>query len=313
MTKKERSYGKILCDLVNEEDPYPALLDALTNIQQTFEFSHQFIEKFNVKIPGIIKYEWGDGMQILPALLTKKEQLESELRNLSASKKSHSKRYSIIAGKMKNIDEWLSVCEENFLNRDYAEITQVPRSVFRSITYFHGMQKSLKNTLDEIMISRTLQESRRFNSYLRKYNKIIKSTWGFDEGGKLIEKRSFDEDYLINIEDRKFREFLNDLITYSLVEYFKSKENKKYLKRCSLCDYFYIAMKDREDQKYCSECSRKNKMTPAERAKYMREHRARVNAINKRRRQYEEVKKLMSTMKISKEEAIEMLEYDKKV
>jgi hypothetical protein len=316
MTSSERLYGNVVVQLVNEEDPYPALLDALTKIQQTFDFSHQFIEKFNGTIPGIVKYEWCDGMQILPAMLTKKELLELKLRKLFASNKSHSKKVSLISIELNKINEWLSVCEANLSKRDYVEITQIPRSVFRSIDDFRSMKKSLRNTLDDIITSKSLQESRRFSSYLRRYNKIIKSLCYFDENGKLVDKPSFDEACLLNMEDPKFMGCLNDLITYSLVEYSRSTEYKNYLKQCSFCSTYFVAKKVRNDQRYCSVCSKKNKKSTEERTEYQRKNRAhhrKQKELQARKARFAAIEKLTEKMNISREEALEIIKYDENV
>lgn len=316
MTEKERLYGDLVIRMANGEDPYPALLKALGNIQKAFNFSPQFMENFNLTVPDIIKYEWCDGMQRLPELLRKRDILESELRKMSSSRLSRSKKGILLLVKLTKINEWLALCETNLSKQYCDEIAQIPSTVFRSIVYFRGVQKSVRETLEEIIEAKGLQESRRFNSYLRKYNKVIRSVWSFDEKGELIEISAFKENVLANMEDPKFRGHLSDVITYSLVEYFKANENKNYLKKCSLCRMFYIAVKKIEAQKYCPECSKRNKMSPAERAKYMRAHREMLKKkkeMQKRKETFAAAERLMKKMNISAEEALELIEFDKKM
>lgn len=85
----------------------------------------------------------------------------------------------------------------------------------------------------------------------------------------------------------QFRQGIIDIVMYSLTEFLINDERGK-LKKCSLCGQFYIANRLRKNQKYCSSCSRKNKMTKEQRAKYMREvWRPQVKKI-KQRRQFKE-------------------------
>ena len=77
------------------------------------------------------------------------------------------------------------------------------------------------------------------------------------------------------------------LIADDLIDFINFSDYK-LLKRCDLCKQFYIAKKINPKQRYCQQCSRKNKMTPKERADYQKTYRAnpaQIKNLAKRKRE----------------------------
>ena len=95
---------------------------------------------------------------------------------------------------------------------------------------------------------------------------------------KIENSPPFDADFFLNRMDTipkyQLDEYYNRPIAYCLIEYLKDENDKKYLKKCDFCKQFYIAKKLNPKQLYCPPCSKKNKMTPEEKAKYMEGYRA---------------------------------------
>jgi len=116
---------------------------------------------------------------------------------------------------------------------------------------------------------------------------------------------------------KALRALLLALSTYSLTEYLLNDDRRK-IKKCNMCGKFYIAKIIRADQKYCSTCSPKNKMTRAERTKYMREtYRPtirRKKAVQIKKQRDKEVQKhIKAGIAKTEAEALEIIEFDSKV
>jgi len=109
----------------------------------------------------------------------------------------------------------------------------------------------------------------------------------------------------------QFRQVIIDIVMYNLTE-FLMNNNRQKLKKCSHCDQFYIANRLRRDQKYCSICSRKNKMSAKERAEYMKSYRnnpAKKRADAKKKRE-KKIKHLMLSAGKTRKQAEEIVDQE---
>jgi hypothetical protein len=89
------------------------------------------------------------------------------------------------------------------------------------------------------------------------------------------------------------------------------------IKKCHSCNSFYLSKQSRATQKYCSDmCKRAVRWTPEEWAAYMRQRREDKRLDMKRKVEEaneEEIKKTMEALGISRDEALELMKWDKKV
>jgi hypothetical protein len=103
-----------------------------------------------------------------------------------------------------------------------------------------------------------------------------------------IEKGRVYEEYDNNPDNTGWVDAL--LFNLKTFLYYDYKEIQK-LKKCSICKKYFIARRNNPCQKFCPVCSRKNKMTPKERADYMKGYRA--NPIVVKRKREAKIKELM--------------------
>jgi phage FluMu protein Com len=146
-------------------------------------------------------------------------------------------------------------------------------------------QEKLKTILLQIIETENAYESEGFRSMLSRYNYIDKKILIINQDkDRLIEKDIFVEnDFLKDIGKMPYQDFFNAPISYCFIEYLKHSEyrGKERLTVCQKCNDIFIKSKFYDYQFFCPSCSRKNRMTPEERASYMRGYRA--NPIVKKR------------------------------
>lgn len=153
----------------------------------------------------------------------------------------------------------------------------------RMSAFAQSFQQSLKSILDGIIMSQgQVHESDELNFIINLQERTI--TKYFFEDGRLIEKA------IANPDDQGKTMITPGWLMFScrsLLDFLCDRELKK-LKKCPYCGKFYIQNKLYERQKYCPICSRKNKMTPDERANYQKKYRAnpaRIRSIEKKKRE----------------------------
>lgn len=163
-------------------------------------------------------------------------------------------------------------------------------------------QRELKLFLLQFIESESRYKSKYFDNLLSIYNEIPKSEYAINNC-KLIEINPLDEDYFLN--NPSFSpSFYTDahlfdtIISYCLIEYLKNPEycGRERMAVCPICNCIFSKSKLNGKQKYCPVCSRKNKMTPEERATYQKAYRAnpaRKRAIARQERE-ERIRHLMA-------------------
>lgn len=156
------------------------------------------------------------------------------------------------------------------------------------------------------------------NHYLRASYRYIRGEIILSEKG-IFEKKDYvdagelfgEASPVIPLRDR-FDDFLTSLVGYSLTKFLLKNERSK-LKNCQWCNNFFIASKNNDRQKYCSECSPKNKISKGKRKKYQREYRLKKKQKKIAKDHEARVKKFMKRTGYSRQEAIENIDADSKV
>jgi hypothetical protein len=108
-----------------------------------------------------------------------------------------------------------------------------------------------------------------------------------------------------------YEAFFRDIVFFSFIQ-FLLKTDRRYLKLCPHCKNYHIV--GNLNRKYCSErCMQKAKLSQEERAQYMRRYRKRKLKQRKAETQEEEIRRIQENLDISREEAIELINADKKL
>lgn len=219
-----------------------------------------------------------------------------------------------------DVKELIELCDsietmKSGLKKPYTELENIAEVYNARISATHGLvaktQKELKSFLLQLMKSESGFKSKYFDNLLTIYNKIPKSKCAIDHN-KLIEFKPLNEDYFLNNPSFSPAYYtdahLFDVaVSYCMIEYLKNREycGRERLSICQRCTCIFSKSKLNERQKFCPVCSRKNKMTPAERAEYMKAYRAnpaRKKAIQKQKRE-KQIKHLMAEAGKTRREA----------
>lgn len=189
----------------------------------------------------------------------------------------------------------------------YAEIEKMAEGypvISNMHHYLDETQKNLKLILLQITEADSTFGSKGFKNILSRYNSIQKIQYIVNEDQcKLVQIAPFIEgsfleadveDWHISVAGRIF----NAPISYCLVEFLKNPDycGKERISVCQNCKCIFSKSRLNGQQKYCPVCSRKNKMTPEEKAEYMKGYRAnpaRKKAIAKQKRE-ERIRHLMA-------------------
>ncbi len=201
--------------------------------------------------------------------------------------------------------------ELNKIAKDYNNILKIHHHIDET-------QKKLKRVLLQIIKAVNAYDTEGFKSMLLRYNKLQKTICVINNEHMLIEIGPFIEDTLIeigliinnsNIKYLPFdgKKLFNAPISYCLIEYLKHPEykGKERIAVCQKCNCIFGKSKLNSHQIYCPACSRKNKMTPEERADYQKKYRAnpaRIKAIAKTKKE-EIIKHLMANAGKTRREA----------
>lgn len=158
--------------------------------------------------------------------------------------------------------------------------------IFKFHDYLKAIQGELKTTLLEVIEAEHAYESKKFKRVLEIYNSNVKRIYTVTNN-KIVEFDTFTERFFLGSQNEYI---FNVAISFCLIEYLKNPEysGKERISVCQKCDCIFSKTRLNEQQKYCPVCSRKNKMTPEERADYMKGYRAnpaRRRAIEKEKRE----------------------------
>lgn len=137
------------------------------------------------------------------------------------------------------------------------------------------IRDDLQSFLDEITVTRDIAENKSFKEMLSRYNEARKSYTKITDQG-ILNEFAFDEAYFTDRNDfsvHTLEKIYNVPIFFCAVALFKTKENADYLKKCAMCEKFFIAKRLIKSRKFCSVCSKKNKFSKEEKASYMRDYR----------------------------------------
>ncbi len=115
-----------------------------------------------------------------------------------------------------------------------------------------------------------------------------------------------------------FQDCIDGWVSLSLGNFLleTDRRGRSFLKRlyqCQYCQDYFVAEEVR-DRKFCTRCSRKNKMSRQQRREYQKTYRERVRASYQRKKvksEREIIEKLMENLDISNKEAIELRNFDK--
>jgi hypothetical protein len=110
-----------------------------------------------------------------------------------------------------------------------------------------------------------------------------------------------------------FSNFFMGAVAQSLLV-FLTKNDRRRLKKCNHCGKFYPAKRLIEAQKYCPECSPKNKMSRKQRKLYQRHYRKRGQAKKERMRvarDEPQIQQMMKILGLTRAAAIEQMKIDK--
>lgn len=150
-------------------------------------------------------------------------------------------------------------------------------SIYELHKHVKVTQKNLKHVILQIIEADNAYEITGFKSILSRYNTIQKTKYVVNEDKNLVEIGPFMENYFLDGDSLSHKDqIFNAPISYCLVEFLKKPgySGKERISECKLCHCNFSKSKLSDKQVYCPVCSRKNKMTPEERAKYMKEYRA---------------------------------------
>jgi hypothetical protein len=195
------------------------------------------------------------------------------------------------------------------LNKDYERIIKLHN-------YVSAQQAKLKTVLLGIIEAEQAFESEGFKSILTRYNSTTKKILVLNDQEKLVELSTFAEDiFLKNHKYIHFEDIFNAPISYCLVEYLKHPEysGKERISVCQYCNCIFSKSKLYEKQKYCSVCSRKNKMTPEERTKYQQGYRSNPAFVKKetRKKREEKIRHLMKNAGKTRKQAEQIIDNDR--
>ena len=146
---------------------------------------------------------------------------------------------------------------KNILERVRLESSRIPE-----------IQPKLRKILDEVIKEKKLTDSKElqfFTKICERYRDKYKVS-----DGKLEKRKIYDSARKWNWE--VYSEWLQEL-SLSLIGFLSDpKTDLRKIKKCQLCEEYYIAKQLRDIQKFCSpKCKRLNQWPPERRNEYMRE------------------------------------------
>jgi len=203
----------------------------------------------------------------------------------------------------KNIKALIAMCHEiedfkkEATNR-FAEVEKIAGfypKIFKIHDHLKAIQRELKTTLLEIIEAEQAYESERFKRALEIYNSNFKKIYTVTNN-KIVEFDTFNERFFLG----SLNEYIfNVAINFCLIGYLKNPEylGKERLTICQKCHCIFSKSRLNSQQHYCPVCSRKNKMTKEERAKYMagwRKEQKKRQEKDKKRRLDKEISNLLA-------------------
>ncbi len=182
----------------------------------------------------------------------------------------------------------------------------------RHISLLKDTQELFKSILLQLIESEQAFKFEDFTFILNEYNEIPKTLYAVNDDNILTEVSPFNEEYIINdnimcLNHKNKPIILRFALVFCFIEFFKDSEynGRERLSVCSMCNCIFIKSKLNNQQHYCPVCSRKNKMTREDMAKYMKEYRAnpvRIKVEAKKKRE-EKIKHLIKNAGKTRKEA----------
>lgn len=174
------------------------------------------------------------------------------------------------------------------------------------------IQNNLNIVLNHIITTKLVPNNLIFKKFLLSFNKIKKFRAVISTDGHIEKTSPFCELRFLN-RNENFHFYSENMydapIAFGLIELLQEAGNIEYLKKCALCNKYYIALKKYSGQKYCAPCSVKNKMSAMERNDYMKIYRNSVGRkrLLARRKHEKKIEHLMVNAGKTREEAENIL------
>jgi hypothetical protein len=180
-------------------------------------------------------------------------------------------------------------------------------------------QEKIQRILDGLIKTKQVNESedlRFFIEIVEQYKLVFEV-----EGGKLHKTLALGKGrYLTPLLWITHTEWVKEL-AFSLIGYLSNpKTDLRKLKQCKWCNKYFLSKKNSGRIKYCASCSPKSKMTKQERSSYQveyRERKSKEKAKTKKKAEKEkreiEIKRLMNSLDMTREEAVRQLRVDEKL
>lgn len=163
----------------------------------------------------------------------------------------------------------------------YQQISDL-EDIYTEVTSEHMhieiIQKMLNEYLDNVVQNLPLQNIEIYDEIVSRYNDTQKSRINITNAG-IEDESPFHESHFIDRTDISIHcleKIYDSPIAYCFIEFLRGTESREHLKKCNLCEKFYIANKLLRNQKRCSICSKKTRLSKDEMAKYQRYYRSHI-------------------------------------
>ena len=143
------------------------------------------------------------------------------------------------------------------------------------------------------------------------------------EDGSIVEDIPFIEDMFLTPEEGEFNFemfqamvgglphfFVGRPITYCVIEFLKTPDNRKLFRSCSRCGKYFVASKIDKRIKKCRDCSPLNAKSKEWKKEYMRGYREKKKQEKEGRDTKTRVENYVRNLDITKEEALEIIKAD---
>jgi hypothetical protein len=241
------------------------------------------------------------------------EELRNEIEgSLNPNLHKHINELMKIGQSIDNLESKLS--ESRF--KEIYDISKQYKTILDLHEQIKKLQNNYKSILEMIIDGKPLKEipllvnefKTIYDASKMKPTKLIAGRDSFEEI-PLIDETN----YIKNKINKGWLTELQKEFVYWMVEFFRERHNRKYLKKCLYCGNFFIAGRIDHRIKFCNECSPKSKMSKEARRKYQQEYRRKKRqekfAIEREAR----INNLMKRTGFSRTEVIEIIEADSKL
>ena len=160
-----------------------------------------------------------------------------------------------------------------------------------------NFQKAIKGVLEDFCNKKPFSDKKSAliaNEYSYEFRRV--SLLLLEEGA-LGESMEAYEKWLLRINEKEIFSYrickLKTPVRYAFAESLLTPERLKHLKQCEYCGNYFIAKRLIENQRFCPDCSPKNKMTKEERKEYMRDYRPKRKKMLVRKKREETIQRYM--------------------